>query len=480
MKMVEASHVRGVLALRRALHAALRTRAPWLCVAPWLALVSLLGVGRLPFLGSGYGLDPDAWRVAAAARTLAEEGRYVMSRSPGHPVQEITSSLFVDAGPIGLCSLTALLSIVACLALAGVIWHTTSARGAPRFALAAVAALGFGYTPVVYLNSTVALDYLWAMAFVLLALRAACTGHSVAAGVWLGVATGCRITSLASLLPVLLCAGASRPLGERLRGPWPRLIGATAVSSVLFFSPVLLSHGLSPLKPLESHAGGMQRLLQDAPSALLGPFGTTAVLLIGLGGLASRALWGSAPVVEGGHGLGRATLAGVLVYAGLYAIYPFEFGYLVPAVAFGTLSLARLLPSGAFRAACAALTIAAFVPRVDWDPHFHIGSAESSPLLQFQLERQRRMQWLTTLVERANALPERSVVVAGWLAPQFRVMWADLAANNPGVEIAYTLDRARFERHRAARDRIYFIPGQQHYNYEIEAVHLSGRGVGPL
>ena len=477
--MVEASRVRGGSALCRALPAALRTREPWLRAAFWLALAGLLGVGRLPFVGTDYGLDPDAWRVAAAARTLADEGRYVPSRPPGFPVQEIISSLFVDAGPVGLCSLTALLSIIACLALAGVVWHTTSARGAPRFALAGLTALGFGYTPVVYFNSVVALDYLWAMAFVLLALRAACTGRSVAAGIWLGVAAGCRVTSLASLLPLLLCAGASRPLGERLRGPWPRLVGAAAVSSILFFSPALVRHGLRPWKLAESHADGLRGLL-DAPAELLGPFGAAAVLLFGLGGLASRALRGSSPVIEGGRGMGRAALVGVLVYSALYAVYPFELGYLIPAVAFGVLLLARLLPSGAFRAVCAALAVAAFVPRVEWDPHFRVGSAESSPLLQVQLERQRRTQRLTTLVERANALPGRSVVVAGWLEPQFRVMWADLGADNPGVEIVYTIDRARLEHHRAAGHRIYYIPGQQHYNHRVDGVHLSGRGVSPL
>jgi hypothetical protein len=257
-------------------------------------------------------------------------------------------------------------------------------------------------------------------------------------------------------------------------------VGAALGSSLLCFSPVLWTRGLGPWSLAEAPANGLEALLLQAPTALLGQFGALALLLIGLAGIGVRTFRNARPVIEAGKGIGRAALVGVLIHAALYAVYPFEFGYLIPSIGFGVLLLARTQPEGAFRAMCVALAIAAFVPRVAWEPQLRLGSAATSPLLQVQLERELRMQQLGALVERANALPGRSVVVAGWLEPQLRVMWRDLGADNPGVEIAYTLDREELEHHRAAGQRIYYIPGQQHYNREVHGVGLDRTNSAPL
>src|SRR5579875_145893 len=58
---------------------------------PWpgalLAVVYVLS--RLPWVGLGYGSDPDAWRVAMSARYLLQHASYLPSRLPGYPVHDI-------------------------------------------------------------------------------------------------------------------------------------------------------------------------------------------------------------------------------------------------------------------------------------------------------------------------------------------------------------------------------------------------------
>jgi hypothetical protein len=50
-------------------------------------LLALVVIGtRLPFLGHGYGGDPDGWRALIAAKNLLATGRYVPSRPPGNPL----------------------------------------------------------------------------------------------------------------------------------------------------------------------------------------------------------------------------------------------------------------------------------------------------------------------------------------------------------------------------------------------------------
>ncbi len=50
-------------------------------------------ISRFPFIEYGYGIDPDAWRVASVANTIYTTRDYVASRLPGYPVQEITYAL---------------------------------------------------------------------------------------------------------------------------------------------------------------------------------------------------------------------------------------------------------------------------------------------------------------------------------------------------------------------------------------------------
>src|SRR5262245_61707159 len=67
----------------------------------WLwsvALAVLVILARAPFLGHGYGGDPDAWRVLLAARGLLETGVYLPSRAPGYPLPEYAAALMLGLG----------------------------------------------------------------------------------------------------------------------------------------------------------------------------------------------------------------------------------------------------------------------------------------------------------------------------------------------------------------------------------------------
>src|SRR5690349_10239581 len=200
------------------------------------ALVLLAVLGRLPFLGAGFGTDTDAWRVGLAARYMHATGLYGSSRVPGHPVQDGLVAHLVGLGPWGINGATALLSV-----LAVHLFH----RWARRLAVPHPFLLGlaFAFLPLVYLHSVDALDYLWALALLLVAVELADAERFVFAGVALGLATGCRITSLAMLAPlVVLC-----PKGTRLRALLR--IGATALCvGALCYAPVVLTYGFQYLR----------------------------------------------------------------------------------------------------------------------------------------------------------------------------------------------------------------------------------------
>lgn len=442
-------------------------------IGPALALGALVAAGRLPFLGPGYGLDPDAWRVADAARTIADTGRYAASRPPGYPVHEIVSSLAIDAGPLGLCGLTALLSVVAALALADLVRTRTSLESRRASLAAAAAGIAFAYAPIVAANSVVALDYLWACAFLALSLRAAVRGGSIATGLWLGVAAGCRLTSLLALPTLLLClAGPTREWRAR-RGDVLRAGLASAISATLCFAPAIWLRGAKLGTIAETPEGGAQRLLFDAPVAMLGSLGASGLAIVLL--LSALRRGDAATTLPAGLGLGRAMLLGIALHALLFARFPFEFGYLIPAVLFGVVLLARVLGPTAFLVASGLIAAAAFVP----DPvaSLNHGRPVKSVFLLEQEERARVSALLHRAAARVEALPDGSVVVAGWHTPALQFV---IGARAPLVQVAYALDAEEIAARLAAREPIYVLPGQASYNRRVEGAALPAGITHPL
>src|SRR5215813_9340119 len=155
-------------------------------------------LSRLPFLSPGAGNDNDGWFLVNAAREIAATGRYTTSRFPGYPVQEVLAAAVARAGggPVQMNFLSA-------LAAAACAW--AFARRLRRLGGrdAGLAALALVCVPAAYVASVSAMDYLFALAFVLAACTARIAGRPWLAAVALGLAIGTRLTSVV-LVPVVL------------------------------------------------------------------------------------------------------------------------------------------------------------------------------------------------------------------------------------------------------------------------------------
>src|SRR5712692_6512927 len=67
-------------------------------------LAALIIATRVPLLPLGYGSDSDAWRVAATASRLWNDGIYHPSRFPGFPLYEVLNAPMVALGGPLLCN----------------------------------------------------------------------------------------------------------------------------------------------------------------------------------------------------------------------------------------------------------------------------------------------------------------------------------------------------------------------------------------
>lgn len=474
--------------------------ARWL----FLGVTALVFLSRLPFLGPGYGLDPDAWRVAATARSIALIGRYSASRFPGYPIPELLDSLLWRGGPLLLNGLTALLGAFA----AGLFALTLRRLGCRE---AWLGALALAFTPVIAVNSACSMDYVWALAFLLGALEAARTRRPTPAGALVGLAAGCRITSALLLLPLSLLVW-ERAGGRRSAARLARFWIAAAVVGAAAFTPVFLTYGSRFLRGYEHGYPPLLYVTKNATVDVWGIPGSIAVAVATLIALSRVGGWhreGAAPgsdlgrtragAAVPGAGGGRARTAwalAILLEFLLFLRLPHEAAYLVPAVPFVLLLLGSLLGRRQFIALCSLLVVSSLVlkasePGKPDSPRFSVGSVRlgaggraltldvlQGPLLTEHSRRVEGVRYLDRVLEASAALSGRSVVIAYEWLPRIRVVLG--SDSRAMVEFVYLLDARKLDQCRAQGRAVYYLPGAEEESRRVLGVSLREWGARPL
>src|ERR1051325_4680859 len=144
-----------------------------------LGLAGVVLLSRLPFLSPGAGNDEDGGFLVHAAREIAATGRYTTSRFPGYPVLEWLASWVarLGGGPVEMNALSALAAAGAAFAFARLLRRLGAGD-------AWLLALAFACVHAAYVASVSAMDYLFAVAFLLAACHARLAGRAWLAGAW--------------------------------------------------------------------------------------------------------------------------------------------------------------------------------------------------------------------------------------------------------------------------------------------------------
>ncbi|MGH7729728.1 MAG: hypothetical protein ACRENJ_00575 [Candidatus Eiseniibacteriota bacterium] len=458
-------------------------------VPGWRSLLSLaagVALSRLPFLGGGYGSDMDAWSLASAARWIAEHGRYGASRFPGHPVQELTCALLWRGGPWALNGATALMSVAAAVAFARLL-GTLGARNAW------LGGLALAFTPVVFIHSTDAMDFVWSLPFLIAGLEAALRGRAALAGMLVGIATGCRITSAAMLpaVALLLAGRAGSPRGA-LR-PLAALLLSFGVAGGLVLAPLIARFGASFLAIYESHVAA--EALDVAKNGTIEVWGLVGSLtLLGLAAaLAFPRLRSAAiPRVELG-----AWMVAIAIYVAGFLRLPFDAGYLLPAVPVVIALAARVLARPAFALLCLGLIASPLTLEVA-----EVGKPDSpspsrlamtlrirgrpvvidplqGPLAWDQARRRAQLRHrdrIRAAADAAAAGGEVVVITDGWTA----YLTVDHRAASADPRFVHALDGPRAAALRARGVRLFYLPEAQ-WNYRAaHGIGLESIGATPL
>jgi hypothetical protein len=302
---------------------------------------------------------------------------------------------------------------------------------------------------VVYIASTTTMDYVWALAFVLAALYFALGRRPVVAGVLLGAAISCRITSGAMIVPLGIILAMS---GERRWDVRASLmfVVTTLVVGGLLFSPVLYRYHFD----FFTHYGAtprwhkVPRLATDRVWGRLGWVAVAAGSVIALWLAVRRRdrTWSALPRRTQAS-LG-ACLVAIVLYVVAFLKLPVEAGYLIPVVPFVLFPLARLLPRPVLAAICVALLISPFMAV---GRH---GFARGEVLVE-RTKRCAEMEVVQSYCHTVNRLEPKSVTIVGY---QFHWVEGMGLATDAQRRYVYSLGPVEAATYRAQGYRLYYTP----------------------
>ena len=285
----------------------------------WLIGGAVLVAALIPLLFFGPGNDLDVGNIFKSGRSIAEHFHYKASRAPGAPVHEtIVGVLDRLGGPL----LTNLASLVMAIVFAVALFDLLRREGVRRHGLLVVAMVVLN--PWFLIAATSTADYLFALAFVLLAALAVRNDRPVIAGVFAALSMGCRIGSGLLIVSILFA--------ELFEGrPARRRVIVTAlvavVGTLLLFVPAFVASGKS-LKFAENDFSTSSPLVQAGRTLvkdmlLLGPFASLLLLLALPPLVRAISTWRASWLV-------RFALPGLVLSQILFLRFPWKMPHLLP------------------------------------------------------------------------------------------------------------------------------------------------------
>jgi hypothetical protein len=431
---------------------------------------------RIPFLHAGYGVEEDSWGIAVAMHNTVETGIPEASRLPGHPVHE----LFLAA----LWSMGArywMFNFVSAVAGAvGVVFFAMILKKL-SFKHYMLAALGFSLVPVIYIAGTYTIDYMWTITFVLASYYALLCNRLWLAGILLGLACGCRITSAAMMLPFAIQLWGIHDFKGWLARIFKIGIAALIII-VISYIPVVMVYGKSfftysdqfPYPPFS-------KIFYKGTIGVFGLIGFVAIILFALIALMKRQNKDQLYAQPLSRMHSYAWASTVIIYIIAYFGLPQKSAYMIPLVPFVLLLFTRYLDEKHYRIFSVLLILSPFFFSINLTDPFR-GSQHSSmvlkatvsgqevfldpltgPVFSDYTKRKQKMAFTKMVRKKANAMNEKAVIISGWWYNMIITGLYDEPGSKHVIYTFYTDEKA-LRSYLSQGYNIYYLPEQDLYN----------------
>lgn len=441
-----------------------------------LGVTLLVFLSRYPFLNAGYGNDPDAWLIANVAQHLARTGEYTASRLPGYPLPEFVYSVYYLMGlgkPIILNGTTALLSSVGFL-LFSLILKICGSKDKDYI----LGSLALAFTPIIFINSTNSMDYIWALTFILASTFFVLIDKILIGAAFPGLAIGSRVTSGAMLLPLIILI-----MRRHQKDNLGMLVGFSLVTSVigaLFYVPVFLRYGPGFL----TFSGNYPPLLWIVYSASVVVWGTIGsvvlalVIVTQLSHLRNNVINTTFRSTNSDEASGKKLLVAawmlvIVLYLTAFLMVPHDGAYLIPIIPFVILLIYHFLPRRSFILLCIAIILSSFLLTVEGNKITLAG-----PIFNDHLERLEKTDYVERYLFVANNLDHKSLIIAGLWLPQITAMMP--ADQNTLVEYVWLIEKSVLQSYLEQGYQIYYLSGQRELTIKYYGFDPEEIGARPL
>ncbi|MEP7167778.1 MAG: hypothetical protein ABI855_00250 [Bacteroidota bacterium] len=437
----------------------------------WFILL-IIFLSRLPFLNEGYGAEEDAWGLALIAKNMALNGGYEVSRLPGHPFQEIIYSLIWNQGAFVFNLLTALISTV------GIGFFISAFRKLNlRFAITAGIILAF--IPVVYINSVNAMDYLWALSFLMIAFYFLVKKSPVLAGIFIGLAVGCRITSGAMLLPFAFWLYDKKDIKQSVKEIL-KITFSTFLISFILFIPVIKTYGMSFFSFGDPFDATVRKGIFRCTIGIWGFIAFTDILtVIILFIRKKRKIVKRVLMNQQKKKIVVFCLLIILLYSIAYIIAAHKAAYLIPVIPFVIILFNLFFEKFFFIAFSFSVIFSSFFIGINlndnlrgsdpssWSYNIEVAGQNVSvdflrgPVIADLHKRRNKMEYSESIAKKLKTITKKTVIISGFWMNDI-LFKADSVPSN--VSLIYYKDENYLKAKQQEGFEIYYLPEQDYFN----------------
>jgi hypothetical protein len=437
----------------------------------WFILLVIF-LSRLPFLNNGYGSEEDSCGLALTAKHIALNGAYEASRLPGHPLQELVYSLVWNQGAFVFNLLTALVST------AGIGFFISAFRKLNlRYAITSGIILAF--IPVIYINSTNDMDYMWALSFILVAFYFVVKKNPILSGIFIGLAVGCRITSGAMLVPFAFWLYNKNALKDSLKEIL-KITFSTLLISFLLFIPVLKTYGMGFFNYADQFDVTVSKALFRCTIGIWGFIAFTDILTVLILFIRKRRIKIKKILLSSPR---RKLLVFcsiiLLIYSVAFILEPHKSAYLISVIPFVIILFSLFFQRFFFIAFSFSVIFSSFFIGINlndnlrgsspssWSYDFEIAGQKVSfdflrgPVIADLHKRKNKMDYSGSVAEQVKRITKKTVVISGFWLNDILVKADTLPSN---VLLVYYTDENYLKSKQLEGFEIYYLPEQDYYN----------------
>lgn len=458
---------------------------------PFVALFIIVLLTRIPFLYEGYGVEEDSWAIALAAYHTKITGIYEPSRLPGHPFQEYIYSLLWGSGPVVFNGLCALFSAIGAVFFALILKHW-------KFNQYFLAAFAFALVPVFYISSTYTIDFVWTEALILISMYAVLRNKYILAGIFLGLAVGCRVTSGVMLIPFMIMIWQPDLKVNMLR--FFKMSIPMGIVALALYIPIYMQFGAAffmyydqfPYPPFS-------KIIYKMIIGVFGLVGTIGIVVFALIAFVKRKKQYAGESFS--NGLDKKVLVASVIIIILYCIsyfrLPQKSGYMIPVIPFTILIFAYYLNRKNFTWFCWSLALSSFMFSINLTDAYR-GSVHSKyslvvkvsgqemfldpfsgPIFSDYSKRKQKIAFTDMVIRKSAEQNEKTVIIAGWWYNEIMVTTIGGTTNKQVVFEGYINNKVLNAYHEKGY-KIFYLPEQNKYNDLMFQMQLTDQFAKPF